>query len=70
MSVNILDHTDKLIIKVLNIDKIYDNDAHTLELEFHNSTLKRCTEDQFFNEYGIEYFKQSQEHGGWDFFCP
>ena len=47
-SVNILDHTDKIIIKVLNIDKTYDENNNTI-MEYHNSTLQLCTQDQFYN---------------------
>ena len=37
-SVDILNHTDKLIIKVVNYDITYDKDNNTIT-ELHNSTL-------------------------------
>jgi len=35
---NILDHTDKLIVKVINFDIIYDSLNNTI-VTYHNSTL-------------------------------
>ena len=37
-SVNILEHTDKILIKVMNIDKSYDENNNTI-MDYHNSTL-------------------------------
>ena len=38
VSINILDHTDKVLVKVINIDKSYDEYNNTI-IEDHNSTL-------------------------------
>ena len=40
-TVNILEHTDKLIIKIVNYDISYDDENNTIT-ETHNSTVQRC----------------------------